>query len=121
MNNNRSAEISIFIANLRSGIWLLGIPSWIFGMADRSIASLADGYVSAVELAQLLTAAFLLLSWISLKPESSLEPSNVDLDSYPSLWPFQDRMLDLRQRHMISQEYMPNLPLAQPETSGKCS
>ena len=49
MNNNQSGTISLFVSQLRNNIWSLGIPSFIFGIADRGIASLTDGYLSAVE------------------------------------------------------------------------
>jgi len=54
-----------------------GIPSWLFGITDRSIASFADGYLSTIELFQLFTASFLFMSWLYLKPEKSLSSSNV--------------------------------------------
>lgn len=50
--------------------WLLGTSSWVFGITDRSIASLADGYISAIDLIQLFTAAFFFVSWLFLKPEN---------------------------------------------------
>lgn len=72
MNNKQSSELSVFVANLQNGIWLLGVPSWIFGMIDRSAASLSDGYLSAVDLAQVFTAFFFFTSWLLLKPASKL-------------------------------------------------
>ncbi|MFB2938860.1 hypothetical protein ACE1B6_26710 [Aerosakkonemataceae cyanobacterium BLCC-F154] len=103
-------KISEFVTNLRNGIWLLGIPSWLFGITDRSMATLADGYLSAMDLMQLFTASFFFLSWLCLKPD------RVEIDNYPtdvSLIPHeinpesaQNRMLELRQLHMISQEYI---------------
>ncbi|MBF2000750.1 MAG: hypothetical protein IGS50_23675 [Synechococcales cyanobacterium C42_A2020_086] len=70
MNHNPSFELLSFLASLRNGIWLLGISSWIFGITDRSIASLADGYLSALDIVQLVTAAFFFVSWLFLKPTS---------------------------------------------------
>jgi hypothetical protein len=61
---------------LKQGVWLLGISSWVFGIIDRSIASFADGSVSALDIAQLLIAFFLFISWLLLKPRQRLQPSS---------------------------------------------
>ena len=68
MNNRQSSETSLFLGSLKNGIWFLGISSWLFGITDRSIASLSDGYLSALDIAQLFTAAFFFVSWLFLKP-----------------------------------------------------
>ena len=68
MNNRQSSEASLFLGSLKNGIWVLGISSWLFGITDRSIASLSDGYLSALDIAQLFTAAFFFVSWLFLKP-----------------------------------------------------
>lgn len=110
-------EISLFVHNLRSGIWFLGLPSWLFGVTDRTFASFADGYVSTLELAQLFTASFFFLSWIYLKPESSLNSSAIEaLPNYEfDFKPYEvevykgivtNRMLELHEQHMIRQEYI---------------
>lgn len=70
MNNRQPSEVVTFLGSLKNGIWFLGISSWLFGIADRSIASLADGYLSALDIAQLFTAAFFFVSWLFLKPTS---------------------------------------------------
>lgn len=114
MNNNLFTKPSIFIAHIRNSIWILGIPSCLFGITDRSLASLADGYLSAIDLTQLFTSAFLLLAWLSLKPEESLntgESSRCRLNAQPNLPEFalaeaQARMVELQAYHTISQEYI---------------
>ena len=114
-------EISLFVHNLRSGIWFLGLPSWLFGVTDRTFASFADGYVSTLELAQLFTASFFFLSWIYLKPESSLNSSAIEaLPNYEfDFEPYElelykgivtNRMLELHEQHMIQQEYILPFP-----------
>lgn len=70
MNTEHPLDLIPFLAGLRSGIWLLGISSWIFGILDRSVASFADGYLSALDLVQLSTASFFFVSWLFLKPAS---------------------------------------------------
>ncbi|WP_066377516.1 MULTISPECIES: hypothetical protein [unclassified Anabaena] len=67
--NNNSQE---FIDNLKNGIWLFGLSSWVFGITDRSIASFADGYLSALDLTQLFTAATFFVAWLFLKPTSKV-------------------------------------------------
>ena len=70
MNSGPSFELLAFLSSLRNGIWLLGISSWIFGILDRSFASFADGYLSALDVIQLSTAAFFFVGWLFLKPTS---------------------------------------------------
>jgi hypothetical protein len=68
MDNERPTDD--FLGTLKNGIWLLGVSCWLFGITDRSIASLSDGYLSAIDLMQLLTATFFFISWLFLKPTS---------------------------------------------------
>lgn len=68
MNNQQTSDATDFLETLKYGIWLLGVLSWLFGITDRSIASFADGYLSALEIVQLFTASFFFVSWLFLKP-----------------------------------------------------
>jgi hypothetical protein len=68
MNKQQNSEVSAFLPILQKGIWLFGILSWIFGLTDRSIALLSDGYLSAIDIVQLFTASFFFLSWLFLSP-----------------------------------------------------
>ena len=68
MNNQQNSEVSAFVLMLQKGIWLFGILSWIFGLTDRSIALLSDGYLSAIDIVQLFTASFLFVNWLLLSP-----------------------------------------------------
>jgi hypothetical protein len=67
-NKQQALEQSVFLGKLRNAIWLLGVSSWLFGITDRSIASLSDGYLSALDIIQLATASFFFVSWLFLKP-----------------------------------------------------
>jgi len=116
-NNIPAIEFPLVFANFRNGLWLFGIPSWLFGIVDRSFAAFTDGYVSSVELVHLFTASFFFLGWIYLKPE---EGSNIGgigaVTSYltearhsideSSLRTTTARMLELQQQHAIRQEYI---------------
>jgi hypothetical protein len=73
MNFLQSNEVATFLQDLKMGIWFLGITAWLFGICDRSIASLADGYLSATDLLQLFTASFFLVCWLFLKPNQSVK------------------------------------------------
>lgn len=66
----RQSSSAQFLGSLKYGIWFLGISFWLFGITDRSIASLSDGYLSAIDIAQLFTAAFFFVSWLFLKPNT---------------------------------------------------
>ncbi|MBD1828751.1 hypothetical protein NDI47_08445 [Microcoleus vaginatus GB1-A2] len=68
MNKQQNSELSAFLPMLQKGIWVFGILSWIFGLTDRSIALLSDGYLSAIDIVQLFTASFFFLSWLFLSP-----------------------------------------------------
>jgi hypothetical protein len=68
MNNQQNSEVSAFLPMLQKGIWLFGIFSWIFGLTDRTIALLSDGYLSAIDIVQLFTASFFFISWLFLSP-----------------------------------------------------
>jgi len=72
MTDQQSSEISAFLRSLKNGIWFLGISSWLFGITDRTIAALADGYLSALDIIQLFTASFFFVSWLFLKPTSRM-------------------------------------------------
>lgn len=120
-SNNEFIELSLLIESFRSGVWLFGIPSWIFGIADRSFAAFTDSYLSAIELAQLFTASFFLVGWIYLKPETSLNIAGIAaLQSYIRdakyyleevyLCKTQARMFELQEQHMIRQEYVLPFP-----------
>lgn len=77
----QTSESSILVA-LKNGIWLFGIASWLFGITDRSIASFSDGYLSAIDIIQLFTAAFFFMSWLYLKPQN-LSNSSVNEQQFP--------------------------------------
>ncbi len=72
MNDQKKFTTKVFLRNLKHGVWLFGISSWLFGITDRSIASFADGYLSGVDLMQLLSAAVFFTAWLFLKPTSLL-------------------------------------------------
>ena len=56
------------MASIKSGIWYSGVAAWLFGIADRTIAALSDGFISAQDLILLATAALLTVAWLFLKP-----------------------------------------------------
>lgn len=74
MNHQPLSELTIFVAQLRQGVWCLGVPSWLFGLVDRSAASWSDQSLSAGDLIQVFTAAFFFASWLLLKPNTNLRP-----------------------------------------------
>lgn len=57
-----------FLWMLRHGVWGVGTLSWVFGISDRTLAAFMDGYLSAIDITQLLTAVFFFASWLILKP-----------------------------------------------------
>ncbi|WP_414624100.1 hypothetical protein [Calothrix sp. CCY 0018] len=107
--SNKVKEIAFLIGRVRSGIWLFGIPSWLFGIGDRSVAAFADGYISVIEVIQLFTASLFFASWLFLRPENSLEQRDV-LALQRNLCNNLGLKSDLKQRYMISQEYILPFP-----------
>lgn len=121
MRASPSIELSLFIENFRNGVWLLGIPSWLFGIIDRTFASFTDGLLSSIEFLQLFTAFFFFISWLYLKPEKISDSTDAgksqsylpvsDLEQRElALCTAQARMLELQEQHLISQEYILPFP-----------
>lgn len=110
-NLSLELEIAMFIVKLKNSIWLIGIPSWIFGISDRSIAAVADGYVSVGEIFQLFMTFFFFVSWLYLKPEQSSDVNDSNSSLYQGYlcWT-QTNKFELKKRHMISQEYILPFP-----------
>jgi hypothetical protein len=109
--NISNVEIALFIDQIKSNIWAFGIPSWLFGITDRSIAAFADGYLSPIEIFQLLTASFFFLSWLYLKPEESFNSNDLGPGQYQEyLARTQANKLQVKKLHMISQEYILPFP-----------
>ncbi|MEH2393434.1 MAG: hypothetical protein V7K21_17850 [Nostoc sp.] len=110
-SNVSNVDIALFIDKIKSNIWVFGIPSWLFGITDRSIAAFADGYLSPLEIFQLFTASFFFLSWLYLKPEESFNSNDLAPNQYQEyLNRTQANKLQLKKLHMISQEYILPFP-----------
>lgn len=77
-----TSDKNLLFPLLRNSIWLIGIACWLFGLTDRSLASLADGYLSAVDLLQLFTALFFFICWLSLKPEQPFAGESLQKSRY---------------------------------------
>jgi hypothetical protein len=111
----QSSAKQLFLAQLRKAIWLIGIPLWLFSLADRSIVALEHGLSKGTVLT-ILTIVILFISWLSLKPDSKIENENntpsesyrLPSDFHPSttdLEVTQLRMAELQNYHLISQAY----------------
>jgi hypothetical protein len=105
---------------LLNGFWLLGTSSWGFGIVNRTFMALADKYLSVVEISQLLAASLIFFSWFFFKPYSEVSKANFNRN-FLTLYEGQEiaklknqhyfyatlkRMFDLRNYHMIRQEYV---------------
>lgn len=56
------------LKELRTGIWQAGNCAWLFGLSDRTLASLSDSILSASDIIQLSTASLLFVGWLLLRP-----------------------------------------------------
>ena len=117
LKTTKTLEVSLLLVNIKNSLWLFGIPSWIFGISDRTLAALADGYLSPIEVLHLFTASFFFVSWLYLKPQESWigdeivphAPLGNDLSSTLDQAYFPEakaRMLELQDKHLIGQEYI---------------
>ncbi|HYW22413.1 MAG TPA: hypothetical protein VE956_24510 [Nodularia sp. (in: cyanobacteria)] len=97
-------ELAVLISQFKTGIWLLGIPTWIYSIFDQSLEVFADNYLSSLEFFRLLTTTLFFLSWLYLKPDIK------DHQYQGKLCPLQLNNLGLKKRHMISQEYILPFP-----------
>ncbi len=102
--SNKVKEIAFIIGRVRSGIWLFGIPSWLFGIGDRSFAAFADGYISVIEVVQLFTASLFFASWLFLRPENSLDNHEFTAlqGNYGTTHTLKS---ESKQKHIVSQEH----------------
>ncbi|MGH1395787.1 MAG: hypothetical protein ACRAVC_17435 [Trichormus sp.] len=105
--NSIDIEIYQFINKFKIGVWFFGIPSWIFGITDRSMAAFADGYVSPTELVQLLITSFFFITWLYLKPADRFD-QNIDINENKGYLCLSQGQI--KKRHMISQEYILPFP-----------
>jgi hypothetical protein len=104
-------EFALLMDQIKNSVWLIGIPSWLFAITDRSFAVLADGDLSPVEILQILMTCLFFLSWIYLKPEESLTINDVEPNEYEEyLARSQAHKVRLKKRHMISQDYILPVP-----------
>jgi hypothetical protein len=69
--DSKSSSEAVFLASLKQGIWILCIPAWLFGMAERSANAISDHFLSVSDVVQILTATFFLVSWLFLKPNTT--------------------------------------------------
>ncbi|MGJ3251571.1 MAG: hypothetical protein ACFE0J_10625 [Elainellaceae cyanobacterium] len=115
---DRTPESFLCQGMLRSGVWAFGIPSWLFGMLDRGVAAFADGYLTAVEIANILTVSLLFVSWIYLKPDerdrssdsAPISGSEGSLEEHQQLTNPQFRTAELPEQHIIGQDYILPFP-----------
>ncbi|MGG6269506.1 hypothetical protein ACQ4M3_36715 [Leptolyngbya sp. AN03gr2] len=68
MDAQRTLKIRLFLTSWRQGVWILGVPAWLFGLVERGIAAWSDTVITNLDLLQVLIAAFFLLGWLLLKP-----------------------------------------------------
>ncbi|MDF5729453.1 MAG: hypothetical protein PUP92_15920 [Rhizonema sp. PD38] len=118
--NSQPVDVSLLLYNIKNSIWILGIPSWLFGVTDRGVTAFADGYLSTVEVLNIFTTSFFFVSWLFLKPEKSLNNDNAAIQSYQTylnsdrlesdLCTAKTRMFELQEQHTITQAYILPFP-----------
>lgn len=121
VHHNEISQLNANSIDLKKGIWLLGISSWGVGILSRTFLALTDSYLTAVELSQVLLSLLIFLSWLCFKPGNNQIDTRPDysilkLSEYQSnlkeyqnslyLNTTQARMAELRNQHMITQEYV---------------
>lgn len=116
VENHPFTEVYAVFDSFRNGVWLFGIPSWMFGAIDRITAAFADGYVSAIEFFHFITAILFFVGWLYLKPQAEkaadaettliADSHQIDATKKAYLDKAEARMDELRDQHMIRQEYV---------------
>lgn len=110
----------------RDNIWNLGIFYWIFNTINQCFNLLLNGDSSNSDVSHLFATSLLLTSWFYLKPEASHRHASFKtkdistlkyykLDSVVPpheayLYDTEIRMLQLEKYHLISQEYVLQVP-----------
>ncbi len=113
VDNHPFTQVYYLLDSFKNGVWLFGIPSWLFGAFDRVTAAFADGYVSAIEFMQFITAILFFMGWLCLRPEVDTSAVANLKDEYQLtgseeayLETAQLRMAELEDQHLIRQEYI---------------
>lgn len=123
MNTYRSEEDSIFTARLLNSIWSACLTFLAIALTITVLSDLSDYQISGVERSQLLTISTIFVSWCFFKPVENVEDINVVRSNYNAhelcqrsdLFSnhnefysciTQSRMVELKNYHMISQEYV---------------
>ncbi|MGF1534887.1 MAG: hypothetical protein ACFB4J_00185 [Elainellaceae cyanobacterium] len=118
-NISESIDDALLRIVVRNGIWLVGIPSWLYGLVDRGIAAAADGYVSMVELFYILSISALFTGWLWMKPNQYRRSDNaITLQRHQLQWgecpnylqAARVRMVELYEQHVVGQAYELPLP-----------
>ncbi|AFY79533.1 hypothetical protein Ple7327_4427 [Pleurocapsa sp. PCC 7327] len=116
----QTSKTTSFLHAVKSLIWFVGIPAWLFAICDRALAIFTKGHLSVLEFVQILTIVFFFVTWLYLKPEPSSESADEDkqnhqldidaerLEVYKGI--VANRMLQLQEQHAISQEYTLSFP-----------
>ncbi|MBF2017833.1 MAG: hypothetical protein IGS23_22080 [Rivularia sp. T60_A2020_040] len=108
--SNKALEVALIFSRFRSGIWLFGIPSWLFGISDRSFAAFADGYLSVMEVIQLFTASFFFASWLFLRPEDLVDNHDIVLSgnhgNVTNFNPEPKEKYIISEEHFLSKQYI---------------
>jgi hypothetical protein len=111
---------------LREGIWSFGILYWMSIIIAQCFEVLANGNLSNMNLSHLFTGFILFVGWIYLKPVPNLEPESLKATDISALKYYkldsvvppheaylretEARMLQLEKHHLISQEYVLQVP-----------
>ncbi|MBD0266707.1 MAG: hypothetical protein ICV77_00295 [Cyanobacteria bacterium Co-bin8] len=72
-----AVERSLYNRIMKTAVWVIGIPAWLFGVADRGVAAFFDHSVTTSEVSQLLFVSIIFVSWLLLKPEETASVSNL--------------------------------------------
>jgi hypothetical protein len=106
------------INKFKDSVWILGILTCLFGVADRAVTVVLDicrgTHVSYLEFSYFLGTTLLLMGWLCLKPTleeefnvfERLESGKLNSNLYRNqshLIVARNRMLELRNQHVISQ------------------
>ncbi|HEY9642834.1 MAG TPA: hypothetical protein V6C57_20265 [Coleofasciculaceae cyanobacterium] len=122
--NNTLIEDSIPHHRLSNIAWFFAIIFLSFGIISEVLFALADQHFSTTEFSQIFSTLIIFMSWLHFRPDTEIDDfaSNPNLEKLryslnvcryqenPYLSETQARMTELKQYHMISQEYVLPFP-----------
>ncbi len=84
-NNHQPLKDANYLIAFRSSVWCIGFAVGIFSVVSQGIVSIADGYLSTIDLTHLVIASLVFTAWVCLKPHSLVVVRAIAHNSNPTI------------------------------------